>query len=303
MVKPQAVTLDVSSALALGARTRQEDALVTSFSQGSDVGFAILSDGMGGHAAGDLASRIIVTEMFAELTLRTAAVELGQEEFPVLLRYAAEVANECLASHIEANPSTEGMGGTVVATLMADEKLYWLSIGDSVLWLWRDGELTRLNEDHSMAPQIDMMVAQGIMDAETAKDHPQRNCLTSALIGQPLAAIDCPAEGFEVRPGDVIVAASDGLDNLEPQGLEAILKGMPKAQSRSIAEALLAGVASIGDPEQDNTSCVVICAEAVPDTQPETAPEFSVGHMLKSILRNVTPARASAARTTGVERP
>lgn len=294
MAEPRGIAYDVSSALALGARSRQEDALVTSFAQGSEIGFAILSDGMGGHTAGDLASRIIVTEMFAELTLRTAAGQLGEEDFPTLLRYAAEVANECLASHIEANPTTRGMGGTVVALLTIGNQLFWLSIGDSPMWLWRDGQMQRMNQDHSMAPQIDMMVAQGLMDAETGRDHPQRNCLTSAIIGQKLATIDCPEEPFQLMPGDVILAASDGLQYLPEAGIEAILKRGNDDDSRQLADALLEGVESVDHPEQDNTSVVVIRAEAVASKAADRAGEFSVGHMLKSILRNVAPARTSS---------
>lgn len=297
MAETKGIAFDVSSALALGARTRQEDALVTSFAQGAEIGFAILSDGMGGHTAGDLASRIIVTEMFAELTLRTATGQLGGDDYPTLLRYAAEVANECLASHIEANPQTQGMGGTVVVTLMVGSDLYWLSIGDSPLWLFRDGEFRRLNADHSMAPQIDMMVAQGLMDEETGRAHPQRNCLTSAIIGQTLATIDCPDTPFTLEPGDVLLAASDGLQYLPDAGIEAILKRGARHESRALADALLAGVASVADPDQDNAAVVVIRAEAVPEHNPQTTGEFSVGTMLKSILRNVAPARAGTERS------
>lgn len=297
MADAPGIAFDVSSALALGSRTRQEDALVTSFAQGADIGFAILSDGMGGHTAGDLASRIIVTEMFAELTLRTATGQLGGDGYPTLLRYAAEVANECLASHIEANPHTQGMGGTVIATLMIGSELYWLSIGDSPLWLYRDGEFRRLNADHSMAPQIDMMVAQGLMDEETGRAHPQRNCLTSAIIGQTLAAVDCPDDPFKLEAGDVLLAASDGLQYLPDAGIEAILKRGARDESRAIADALLAGVESVADPDQDNASVVVIRAEALSAQSPQTTGEFSVGNMLKSILRNVTPARAGTERS------
>ena len=292
------LTFDVSSALVLGARTRQEDALVTSFAQGSEIGFAILSDGMGGHTAGDLASRIIVTEMFAELTLRTAAGQLEDDDYPTLLRYAAEVANECLASHIEANPQTQGMGGTVVTTLMVGADLYWLSIGDSPLWLYRDGEMRRLNADHSMAPQIDMMVKQGLMDEATGQAHPQRNCLTSAIIGQTLATIDCPSEPFRLQPDDVLLAASDGLQYLPDAAIKAILKRCARGESRALADTLLSAVESVADPDQDNASVVVIRAEAVPEhSRQAVGGDFSVGQMLKSILRNVAPARAGTERS------
>lgn len=148
-----------------------------------------------------------------------------------------------------------------------------------------------------MAPQIDLMVTQGLMDAETARTHPQRNCLTSAIIGQPLAAIDCPDEPFQLLAGDVILAASDGVEYLPEAGIEAILRRGQKSESRTLAEALLSGVKSIEHPEQDNASVVVIRAEAVPSPSSQTAKDFSVAHMLKSILRNVAPVR------TGAERP
>ena len=70
------------------------------------------------------------------------------------------------------------MGATLIALIFHRDRLHWISVGDSPLWLWRDGTLTRLNEDHSLAPQIDWMVEQGQM-APSRPRHPDRNCLTS----------------------------------------------------------------------------------------------------------------------------
>lgn len=249
--------LDVASALNQGARERQEDALVTAFSQGVEGGFAVLSDGMGGHAAGDIASRLIVTEMFAELTLRSTA---DDDDVPSLLRHSVDVANECLKAQIDGNPSTEGMGGTVVATMVQDDKLHWISIGDSVLYLFRNGSLCRLNDDHSMGPQIDMMAEQGLIDEDTARDHPQRNCLTSALIGEEIPVIDCPDEATTLAPGDIVIVASDGLQYLPHDQIEALMGKMAGRDSKSIADALIAGVMEVGNPEQDNISLVILKA-------------------------------------------
>jgi serine/threonine protein phosphatase PrpC len=78
-----------------------------------------------------------------------------------LLQASVETANSSLQAQIEAYPDQEGMGGTVVATSLVDGGLQWVSVGDSLLYLLRDGMLKRLNDDHSMGPQIDLMAATG----------------------------------------------------------------------------------------------------------------------------------------------
>ncbi|MEJ6391881.1 protein phosphatase 2C domain-containing protein [Gymnodinialimonas sp. 2305UL16-5] len=261
MGNPSDLTLNVASALSLGERERQEDALAVAFPDGSDLGFAVLSDGMGGHAAGDLASRIIVSEVFAELTLRGREPKDLAPDMPLLLRHAVNVANDSLRAHVEASPNRHGMGGTVIATAVLDDQLFWISVGDSALYLFRDGALSRLNDVHSMAKQIELMVAKGMMDARTAEDHPQRNCLTSAVMGDELAEVDCPPKPFQLRPDDVILVASDGIDVLAHGLITEILRNGAGADSRSLSKDLIAAVADAGDPHQDNTSIIVIKTE------------------------------------------
>jgi len=262
MPRSTEIDVEVAAALAQGARARQEDALATAFPQGAELGFAVLSDGMGGHAAGDVASRIIVSEIFAELTLRSVHPDFETSDIPRLLEHAVRVANECLRAHVEDAPEMHGMGGTVIATMMAGNRLFWASVGDSPLYLYRKGALSRLNADHSMAPQIDLLAEQGVIDAATARDHPQRNCLTSALVGEEIPEIDCPEAGVELLPGDLVLAASDGLQYLPDAGIATILKRARRKASAGIAEALIAGVSGLNDPEQDNISVVVLKAAA-----------------------------------------
>ena len=154
------------------------------------------------------------------------------------------------------------MGGTVLATIALDGMLYWISVGDSPLYLFRDGRLTRLNADHSLAPQIDLMVSRGMMDAETGANHPQRNCLTSAIIGEAIPEIDCPDAPFELMSGDLVVAASDGLQFIGDSEIEAILRHRHRAPCAQVVNALMAGVDAAQDPEQDNISVVVMKAVA-----------------------------------------
>jgi protein phosphatase len=252
--------IEAASAIDQGARARQEDALAMSFSVGSEIGFAVLSDGMGGHAAGDMASRIIVTEVFAELTLQLAKPELDPKAIPKLLRRSVKIANRCLRSHIEEQPEFHGMGGTIVVAVVIGADLHWISVGDSPLYLFRDRKLVRLNDDHSMAPQIDLMVREGLMDAEIGRNHPQRSCLMAALMGEEIVELDCPETPFRLRPDDLLVVASDGLQYLPDANIERVMDRFRRSNSLQIAGELLSGVAAVGDPEQDNTSLVVMKA-------------------------------------------
>jgi serine/threonine protein phosphatase PrpC len=263
---------DAATAQSQGSRDRQEDALAVSCPQGAEFGFAVVSDGMGGHAAGDLASRIIVAEVFAELTLRGRAALAAPEDLAELLNASVQTANASLQAQIEAFPEQSGMGGTVVATSFVEGGLQWASVGDSLLYLLRDGMLKRLNDDHSMGPQIDMMARNGMLGAEEARNHPQRNCLTSALTGKDIPELDCTPERLDLEDGDLIVLASDGLQSLAEEDIASILDKMSDHESRDIATALIRAVAAKGVSDQDNTSVAVIRVYQ-PEPEPEAAPE------------------------------
>lgn len=249
---------DVASAISQGKRDYQEDALVAYFPLGTNLTFAVLADGMGGHAAGDVASKIIVTEVFSELKFQSETVENNEQHMAAVLRETVMAANACINGYVTDNPETRGMGATLVAPIFVENRLFWISVGDSPLYHFRDGELKQLNEDHSMAPQIDLMVQSGIMDEETGRNHPDRNCLTSVLIGGEIAKIDCPTKPFELAVDDIIVLASDGLQFLDNDVIESILVENNDEPSSTIAHKLLSAIDELDDPDQDNISFAVI---------------------------------------------
>jgi len=255
-------TYDVASAISQGRRPYQEDAIVSDFPIGSGMGFAVLADGMGGHAAGDVASKIVVTEVFSELKLQSGEADAFAANLPKILRDAAMAANDCVKGHILDNSETAGMGATLVASVLVGTQLYWISIGDSPLFLYRDGALRQLNEDHSMAPQIDFMVRTGMMAEDIGRNHPDRSCLTSVLGGEHVARVDCPAEPTDLKDGDILIVASDGIQYLSPEDLEEILASGADRSSRAIADTLLERLKEHGDPEQDNASFSVIKVSA-----------------------------------------
>lgn len=254
---------DAASVLSLGQRDHQEDAIAADFPIGANFGFAVLADGMGGHAAGDIASKIVVTEVFSELMFQSSDISSMTSNMGEVLRNAAYAANECVRAHTDSNPDTDGMGSTLLAPVIENGDLYWISIGDSPLLLYRGGKLEQLNEDHSMAPQIDLMVAAGAISEDMGANHPDRNALTSVLFGDEIESIDCRDKPFALEDGDVIIAASDGLQFLHHDVILAILKANQMRPAATIARLLLDALEELGDPAQDNVSFVVIRAEAV----------------------------------------
>ena len=249
---------DVASALDRGGRDYQEDSLVSDFAVGDDCGIVVLADGMGGHSAGDIASKIVVTEVFSELKFHSDLFFERAESLPQLMLNAITNANTCVREAMAENPESRGMGSTVVATVMAGNKMYWSSVGDSPLYHYRAGQMEQVNEDHSMAPQIDAMVAAGSIRPEDAKTHPDRNSLTSAVAGGKIARMDNRGIALELNAGDVIVVSSDGLQFLEDKVIAKIITRNRRKPSADIANALLQAVKGLDDPEQDNISFSVI---------------------------------------------
>lgn len=249
---------DVATALGQGTREIQEDAVVTDFPAGMDVGFVVLADGMGGHAAGEIASSILVTEVFAELKFKISDLKKHEADIPAILKSAAMTSNACIRDYVSENPENYGMGATLVAPLLVEDRLYWISVGDSPLYLQRDGKIRQLNEDHSMAPEIDRMVTSGLLSPEEALNHPDRNCLRSVLLGDSVVKIDCPQVPLQVLEGDIILVASDGLQSLGDGEISAVLRDNEERSATEIAFALLKTVNALEDPDQDNISISII---------------------------------------------
>ena len=126
------------------------------------------------------------------------------------------------------------------------------------MWLFRDGKLTRLNEEHSMRPILAARVAAGHITQEDAARHPERNHLISALVGAPITMIDAPDNPVALQPGDIILAASDGILTLSEDNLQQILRSHSTADACDLAQMLLDAVAAEDHPKQDNTTVAII---------------------------------------------
>lgn len=254
------LVFDTAMITDLGRRERQEDAVASDFPSGQPFGFVVLADGMGGHAAGDVASKIVVTEVFSELKLQSGDPKLLEARIGEVLKGAALNANACINLYAREHPNAHGMGATLLASVLVEDRLYWVSVGDSPFYLFRNGTLTRLNENHALASQIEFLVSSGIMSRADAMQHPDQSCLTSVLIGSDIAQIDCPATPFVILEDDILIAASDGLQFISEEQIEGLLRFQGKKSSEEICATLTQEIKTLDNPCQDNLSLCVIKA-------------------------------------------
>ncbi|MGD9600802.1 MAG: SUMF1/EgtB/PvdO family nonheme iron enzyme [Gammaproteobacteria bacterium] len=247
------LTFDIAGAQIDGARDYQEDAfLITRLSDpGGDrtASLVIVADGMGGHAAGNVASNMAVQTFNKHLTSHFPSDSLSS-----VLRDAVLQANNSISETVRETAALKGMGCTLVCTLLEDRFLRWVSVGDSHLYVVRERELKKANADHSYGGFLARMAEQGKpIEPEAGFS---RNMLMSALTGDDIADIDCPDTPLELQAGDRVIIASDGLDTLSHG---KILSFMETCQSaREAVDAILKAVQDAKMPRQDNTTVVVI---------------------------------------------
>ena len=209
----------------------------------------VLADGMGGHAGGAVASKTVV-EGFQD------AFHHHADSIADRFNAGVTAANERISEKQQADPNLSEMGATLVAAVVLGADLYWVSVGDSLLWVFRDGRPRRLNADHSMRPVLQDLVELGRMTEEEALADPRANQLRSVIYGDAIPMIDMNAEGFGLERGDLVVLASDGLETLPDEALAEIIQAGEDDAER-IVEALLDAVARAGRPGQDNTTVLV----------------------------------------------
>jgi len=233
-----------------GGRDYQEDAFqITRFRQADSEGLLlVLADGMGGHIGGARASELAVATFVARF--ERADGEPGER-----LRESLEAANAAIGEDAASDPRYAEMGCTLLACLVSDDRLHWVSVGDSPLWrLGADG-MTRLNADHSMRPVLEDLVELGRMTPEELEADPRVNQLRSALIGEDLPMVDQNEQPLALAADDRIILASDGLESLSVQEIGELVQG--HAAPADAVAALLDAIEALGRPGQDNTTVVV----------------------------------------------
>ena len=193
-----ALTFELAGSQIDGARDYQEDAfLITHLtdSKGNPSALVVVADGMGGHAAGNVASNMAVQAFNKHISANYPADSPAD-----ILEQAVVKANNAIQETINETPALEGMGCTMVAALLEEGMITWASVGDSHLYLVRDRELVKKNADHSYGGFLDRMEAEGTpVEPEPGLS---RNMLMSALTGEDINEIDVNQEPFELQEKD-----------------------------------------------------------------------------------------------------
>ena len=200
-----------------------------------------LADGMGGHAAGEVASQLVIAAL-AHLDNDEPGGDLLSK-----LEHAVHQGNTDIAEQVELHPELEGMGTTLTAILFAGDRLGMVHIGDSRGYLMRDGELAQITKDDTF---VQTLVDEGRITAEEAHSHPQRSLIMRALTGHE---VEPTLIMREAREGDRYLLCSDGLS--DPVSQETILEALKLPDVTESADRLIELALRGGGP--DNVTVVV----------------------------------------------
>lgn len=212
---------------------------------------AVLADGMGGHAGGAVASRTVCETFIETFAGREGAARDRLVE-------SLKAANTAVAETAASNPVLVGMGSTVVGAVFGPEGMEWVSVGDSPLILFRRGEIAFLNEDHSLAPELDRQAEAGKITMEEARNDPRRHMLRSAVTGDDIDLVDLSRRPLKLESGDYVIVASDGLHTLEPSEIQRIISAYGDDGAAAVANGLIRAVEAMRMPHQDNTTVVAV---------------------------------------------
>jgi len=257
-----------------------------------------LADGMGGHAAGEIASQLMISHI-----AHVDDVGPGDDMCGQLADAMAE-GNAAIANQIDINPATEGMGCTLDAFFFNDDTLAICHVGDSRGYLYRDGQLEQITKDDTY---VQSLVDEGQLAPEDVSNHPQRSLILKALTGRP---VEPTLMLRDVRPGDRYLLCSDGLsDPVSHDTIADIVSGgtLDQAAERLIDLALRSGgpdnvtvvLGEIVDTSDDYTPAAPLLVGALDPEQtdvarPDTAAGRAVG--MKLIQQN---KEAQAQRNPG----
>ncbi|CAB3777605.1 Protein phosphatase PrpC [Paraburkholderia ultramafica] len=212
-----------------------------------------VADGMGGHAVGDLASRLVIdalSRLASPVSLKTLIADA---------RTRLQTANRQLRDEA-ARRQVQRIGSTVVVLLACDRFCGYLWAGDSRIYLYREGQLRQLTRDHS---QVEQLKSLGVLTDEEARHHPAQHMITRAVGATDVLELDDDA--IEVADGDVFLLCSDGLSNeLSDDEIVAVLTS---AERENVSEELVELALARGG--RDNITAVVVQAED-PDASDKT---------------------------------
>jgi PPM family protein phosphatase len=224
-------------------RTSNEDSYIADIQNS----LFLVADGMGGHAAGEVASRITADTVQEFISGSDRTIDLE-----TLLRQAVHQANSRVYQTQQVTPEYRGMGSTLTILALQDDRYYLAQVGDSRAYLLRDKSLSQLSRDHSV---VWPLYESGVLSKDGIRKHPQKNLITRCIGTQPEVEADLSNDSS--CAGDIFVLCSDGLTDVLTDGaIEKILLdtgNKPQEISRNLVQAANAGGG------RDNITVVVVC--------------------------------------------
>jgi protein phosphatase len=207
----------------------------------SELGLWLVADGMGGHACGELASALARETIVREIRAGTP------------LEQAIRVADEEIIRASRRRNDTLPMGTTVVAARVQGNRFEVAWVGDSRAYLWREGRLAQLSQDHSYVQEL---VAQGSLTSEQARAHPHRNVVTQALGVTDPAHLNVATMTGELRPGMQLLLCSDGLtEEVDDAGIADTL-AYEECSAQECVDSLVA--AALDGGGSDNITAILV---------------------------------------------
>jgi protein phosphatase len=225
-------------------RARNEDAVWVDAGQG----WLLLADGMGGHSYGDVASALAVSHMREYLQAEVTESTLDGHRVELLARGVVS-ANAIIREAAAGAVGTDVMGSTFVGALLSPDEIAYAYVGDSRLYLLRDGLLRQLSRDHTMVQEF---VDAGRLSAERAQSHPYRGLLTRGLGVHE--EVEPGTGNCDLQPGDRLLLCSDGLTDMVHEDEITVLLGA-SARAEEIAGSLIEAAKCNGG--RDNISVIV----------------------------------------------
>lgn len=227
---------------------------------------ALLTDGMGGLAKGREASLIAKNAMLTQYEQKSVS-----EPIPEALDRSLIAANGAVLEMARLDGREGEVGTTLVAAVIKDNELYWVSVGDSRIYLWRHGNLRQLSTDHDFKMHLSKEVLNGNISLEEAENHPERDALVSYLGLQELTEVDRNEEPLILEVGDRILLCSDGLYNaISEEEISQLISDHPQ----DAADALIEAVISKGKHNQDNVTVAILACE--PDNKLESPSQLQM---------------------------
>ena len=238
----------------IGKRSSQQDSFgISQNGQGLSASgkgiFAIVADGMGGLSNGGEISALITMSMMQTFDQIPRPGDARQELLSMLNQ-----ANDEVNARLSGGGQGKS-GSTVVAVILRDMQLYWISVGDSHIYLYREGALMQINRDHVYSVDLDEMAARGEISSREASGDPQRKALTSYIGMGKLAKIDRNIRPLKLCPGDRVMLMSDGVfGTLNDEEITAAMK-LPLTESCEALDQMIRGKKL---PAQDNYTALIL---------------------------------------------